>query len=209
MSSPATPLAVSPSRYVSIQPHISLHDDFLSLEECEHFKQLALDEIKASTVVDTDTGESVLFDHRTSYGMFFTRSQDTIVAAVEARIAALVNITIEQTEPFQILRYGPGQEYRPHYDYFDPALKGSATHLNRGGQRIATLIMYLNHVDKGGETSFPNMGIRIIPKPGRAVLFYNTALNGQPDPRTLHAGDPVIDGEKWIATCWMRQGEFV
>jgi prolyl 4-hydroxylase len=196
-------------RMISIEPRIALIDNFLSWEECEHFKQTALASLQKSTVVDNDSGESVEYEHRTSFGMFFERAQDDVIHRVENRIADLIGMPLPNQEPFQILRYGPGQEYRPHYDYFDPALKGSQVHLERGGQRVATLIMYLNDVDQGGDTSFPELGIRTIPRTGRALLFYSLGLNGEPDPLTLHGGDAVVKGEKWIATCWIRQREFV
>jgi prolyl 4-hydroxylase len=196
-------------RIISIEPRVALIDEFLTWEECQHFKQTALHALQQSTVVDNDTGESVPFEHRTSFGMFFERAQDEVIHTVEQRIAQLVNMPLANQEPFQILHYGPGQEYRPHFDYFDPALKGSHIHLDRGGQRLATLIMYLNDVEQGGDTSFPELGIRTIPKTGRALLFYSVGLNGEPDPLTLHGGDAVIQGEKWIATCWIRQREFI
>lgn len=196
-------------RVVSHNPHVELLDDFLSFDECEHLKRRAEEHLQASTVVDNDSGESVAYEHRTSFGMFFQRSQDDIIHRIEQRISALLDVPLTNQEPFQVLRYGVGQEYRPHFDYFDPGLKGSQVHLARGGQRLATVIMYLNTVEHGGDTSFPELGMRVIPKQGRALLFYSLNLNGTPNPMTLHGGDPVIRGEKWIATCWVRQHEFV
>ena len=196
-------------RMISIEPRIALIDNFLTWEECEHFKQTALASLQKSTVVDNDSGDSVEYEHRTSFGMFFERKQDEIIHRVERRISDLIGMPLPNQEPFQMLRYGPGQEYRPHFDYFDPDLKGSHVHLERGGQRVATVIMYLNDVEQGGDTSFPELGIRTIPQTGRALLFYSLGVNGEPDPMTLHGGDAVIKGEKWIATCWIRQREFV
>jgi prolyl 4-hydroxylase len=203
----STPQAYT-SRIISLEPKIILIDDFLTPEECSHLQQAARDKLEKSTVVDNTTGQSVPYDHRSSFGMYFYRNHDEVVCNIEQRIMGLVNVPLLNLEPFQLLRYGPGQEYRAHYDYFDPDIQGSQIHLQRGGQRFATLIMYLNEVEQGGDTGFPNVGIRVIPKVGRAVLFYNVQLNGQPDPMTLHSGDPVVAGEKWITTCWLRQGAF-
>ena len=108
-------------------------------------------------------------------------------------------------EGIQILNYTPGAEYSAHYDFFAYDVKGSLKHLATGGQRVATLIMYLNEVEQGGETAFPELGMRVVPKKGSAVYFEYCNSLGQLDKHTLHAGLPVIKGEKWIATKWMRQ----
>jgi prolyl 4-hydroxylase len=87
-------------------------------------------------------------------------------------------------------------------------LPGSAPHIARGGQRVATLIMYLNEVEEGGETIFPNIDLKVIPVQGSAIYFAYTNTNSQVDPLTYHGGNPVTKGEKWIATKWMRQREY-
>lgn len=114
----------------------------------------------------------------------------------------------ENGEGIQVLSYNIGQEYRPHWDYFDNTTEGGALCYNRGGQRIATLIMYLANTEEGGETIFPKANIQVNPIKGNAVLFYNCTPDGKEDPLTLHGGTPVIKGEKWIATKWIRKGEF-
>ncbi|MGZ5781611.1 MAG: prolyl hydroxylase family protein, partial [Burkholderiaceae bacterium] len=76
------------------------------------------------------------------------------------------------------------------------------------GQRVATLILYLNDVEEGGETEFPEIGLKIIPKAGNALYFAYMNSSSQPDPLTLHAGRPVLKGEKWIATRWVRERAY-
>ena len=115
---------------------------------------------------------------------------------------------IENGEGIQILHYPVGGEYRPHFDYFPPRDPGSQTHLANGGQRVSTLVMYLNDVEQGGETNFPTLQLSVSPKKGAAAYFeYANSLN-QVDPLSLHAGMPVLAGEKWIATKWMRQRRY-
>ena len=114
------------------------------------------------------------------------------------RIAALVNWPLENGEGIQILRYGPGAEYKPHHDYFDPVHPGTATILRRGGQRVGTVVMYLNTPDKGGATVFPDVGLDVAPVRGNAVFFAYDRPH--PSTRTLHGGAPVIAGVKWVAT---------
>ena len=119
-------------------------------------------------------------------------------------MAIISNPPLAHCEPLTLLRYQTGEEYRPHRDYLPPARLATADGI-RGGQRRFTAFVYLNPVESGGETDFPGLGIRIAPKQGRAVFFRNTDADGSPDPRTLHAGTPVIAGEKWLATLWIRE----
>jgi len=107
-----------------------------------------------------------------------------------------------------LLRYLPGQEYRPHRDYLPPSTPGNTNAPEAPGQRVNTVFCYLNDVEEGGETSFPLQQIKIEPYRGRVVFFKNLLPNGQPDSTTLHAGMPVIRGEKWLATLWTRERRF-
>jgi prolyl 4-hydroxylase len=138
--------------------------------------------------------------------MFFQRAENELVRRIEARIARLVNWPEENGEGLQILHYGPGTEYKPHYDYFDPAQPGTPGILQRGGQRVGTLVMYLGEPAKGGGTVFPDVHLEVAPKRGNAVFF--SYERPHPSTRTLHGGTPVLEGEKWIATKWLRERRF-
>ena len=187
-------------------PDVVLFANLLSASECEALINSARPRLSRSLTVDTRTGAEALNAARTSEGMFFMRGENELVQRVETRIARVLGWPRENGEGLQVLRYGPGAEYQPHYDFFDPAEPGTPALLKRGGQRVATLIMYLNQPEKGGATDFPDLGLRVEPRRGQAV-FFNYAL---PDlaSRTLHGGAPVLAGEKWIATKWLRQREF-
>jgi prolyl 4-hydroxylase len=119
---------------------------------------------------------------------------------------ALLGWPIENGEGMQILRYRPGAEYKPHYDYFDPALSGTPGILKRGGQRVGSLVCYLNTPAKGGATVFPDVHLDVAPVKGNAVFF--SYDRPHPMTRSLHGGAPVIEGEKWVATKWLREGRF-
>jgi prolyl 4-hydroxylase len=138
--------------------------------------------------------------------MFFQRGENELVRRIEQRIARLVNWPEENGEGLQILQYGPGAEYKPHYDYFDPAEPGTPTIVKRGGQRVGTLVMYLAEPGKGGGTVFPDVHLEVAPRKGNAVFF--SYERPHPSTRTLHGGQPVIEGEKWIATKWLRERRF-
>ena len=190
-----------------LAPRVVVFGDLLSSEECDEMIALAGARLARSETVQTDTGGSEVNEARTSQGMFFDRGEHPVVGRIEARMAALLDWPLENGEGLQVLRYGPGAEYKPHYDYFDPAHSGTPTILTRGGQRVASLVCYLNTPAQGGATVFPDVQLDVAPVKGNAVFFsYDRA---HPATKTLHGGAPVVAGEKWVATKWLREGRFV
>ena len=104
-----------------------------------------------------------------------------------------------------VLHYAVDQEYKAHHDYFKFDKPGREKAFKTGGQRIATVLMYLADVDEGGETAFPKVKISVKPKKGDAILFYNVTPEGELDTKTLHGSLPVVSGEKWTCTKWLRE----
>lgn len=188
------------------EPRIVVFGGLLSDEECDELMALAGARLVRSETVKTDTGTSEVNEARTSDGMFFQRGENALCERIERRIAALLRWPLENGEGLQVLRYRPGAEYKPHYDYFDPTQPGTPTILKRGGQRVGTLVMYLNSPAKGGATVFPDVKLEVAPLKGNAVFF--SYDRPHPMTRTLHGGAPVVEGEKWVATKWLREGEF-
>jgi prolyl 4-hydroxylase len=188
-------------------PRIVVFGGLLSDDECDALVALAQPRLMRSETVDNSTGGSEVNAARTSDGMFFERGETALIDRIERRIAALVNWPLDHGEGLQILRYRPGAEYRPHHDYFDPAHSGTATILKRGGQRVGTLVMYLNTPAAGGATTFPDITLEVAPIKGNAVFFSYDRPHAVT--RTLHGGAPVVEGEKWVATKWLREGVFV
>jgi prolyl 4-hydroxylase len=195
------------SLVLSLQsPRLCVFDGFLSAEECMALMQSAGERLTRSETVRVGASGNEVNDARTSDGMFFERGETDLCRRIEARIAALFNWPVERGEGLQILRYRAGAEYKPHFDYFDPRHAGTPAILSRGGQRVATLIMYLSTPAQGGATIFPDAGLSVAPREGRAVFFsYDRA---DPATLTLHGGAPVREGEKWVATKWLRQRRF-
>ena len=195
--------------FVIESPRVVLFGNLLSDEECDLLVSLSRDKLERSSVVNASTGAYDIHPHRTSSGTYFRRGENELLQRLERRIAELVECPVEQGEPIQVLHYEPGGEYKPHYDYFDPAHPGNQEVLAQGGQRIATLIMYLNDVTCGGSTVFPEVGLNVLPHKGHAVYFAYCDDAGALDVRTLHGGSPVKSGEKWIATKWFRQQPYI
>lgn len=190
------------------RPHITLFENFLSAQECVALIALSKTRLERSPVVNPVTGDDLLDPVRTSMGAMFQVAEYPLLESIEARIAAVVGIPVEHGEGIQILNYKPGGEYRPHYDYFDASKAGEAKQTEVGGQRVATLVMYLNTVPAGGATAFPKIGLEVSPVQGHAVLFSYRLPDGSMDASSLHAGLPVTEGEKWIATKWLRERPY-
>ena len=183
-------------------PRVIVFGNLLGQDECDKLVALARPRITASSVIDMQSGGNKQDEGRTSSGMAFRRGETKLIERIERRIAALLQWPYENGEALQILRYAVGQEYKPHYDYVDPTQPGALPFLARGGQRVASLVMYLNTPPRGGATNFPDVGLEVAAVKGNAVFFsYDKA---DPSTGTLHGGMPVIAGEKWVATKWLR-----
>ena len=184
-------------------PALRVLNDLLSKEECEALIAQAKPRLERAKIVDS-AGKQQIDARRTSEGMFFGIGESPLIKTIEKRIASLLSIPIDHGEGLQVLHYLPGQQYEPHHDWFDPEQPGFAAITAKGGQRIASLVMYLNTPDAGGGTAFPEVGLTVTALRGSAVYFaYDTG-----DTTSLHAGLPVLKGEKWIATKWLRERPF-
>ncbi|GAB2914882.1 hypothetical protein GCM10027093_61820 [Paraburkholderia jirisanensis] len=191
------------------RPQLILFGNVLSDSECEQLIERSRDSLRRSTTVNTDDGSEDVIQNRTSEGLYYQRAEDAFIETLDRRFAALTNSPVENGEGLQILHYPVGAEYRPHFDFFPPWQAGSTLHTARGGQRVATLIVYLNDVPGGGATIFPDAGMAVEARRGHAVYFRYTNRAGQVDPLSLHGGAPVTAGDKWIATKWVRERAYV
>jgi len=188
-------------------PRVVVFGGLLSDDECDALVAAARPRMSRSETVVYETGGNEVNAARTSEGMFFGRGELALCARIEARIGALLGWPVENGEGLQILHYRPGAEYKPHHDYFDPQQPGMASVLKRGGQRVGTVVMYLNTPEAGGGTVFPDVAFEVAPIKGNAVFF--SYDRPHPTTRTLHGGSPVVAGEKWVATKWLREREFI
>jgi prolyl 4-hydroxylase len=191
------------------RPVIALLANVLSAAECDELIALARPRLKPSTVVDPVTGANEVAQYRNSEGTFFRLQEIPFIAALDQRISRLMSCPIEHGEGLQVLRYDTGAQSAPHFDFLIPSNTTNEQSLARSGQRISSLVVYLNDVESGGETTFPESGLSICPKKGNAVYFEYCNSRHQVDPLSLHAGAPVVAGEKWVLTKWMRQRRFI
>ncbi|XP_074349130.1 putative prolyl 4-hydroxylase 6 isoform X3 [Apium graveolens] len=212
-----------PTRVIQLswRPRAFLYKNFLTDEECDHLILLAKDKLEKSMVADNDSGESIASDVRTSSGMFLMKAQDEVVSGIESRIAAWTFLPVENGEAMQVLHYEHGEKYEPHYDFFR-----DKANQELGGHRVATVLMYLSNVERGGETVFPrseedtktkddsmsdcakNGYSAVKPQKGDALLFFSLHPDARTDSLSLHGSCPVIEGEKWSATKWIHVRSF-
>jgi tetratricopeptide (TPR) repeat protein len=192
------------------EPEIVVLDNILSDVECELLIDLSRPRLRRTPTFDpkNPTGKGKISSERTSEGMGFLRAENPLIRTLETRIAKLMNVPIENGEELQVLHYATGAEYRPHYDFFPPEDPNSAMYMQRGGQRVATLVLYLNDVEGGGETIFPELDFAVAPSKGGGVYFSYCDDKGTLNRSTLHGGAPVTSGEKWITTKWVRQRAY-
>ncbi|XP_057866503.1 probable prolyl 4-hydroxylase 3 [Cryptomeria japonica] len=207
---------------LSWEPRAFLYHNFLAKDECEYLINIAKPHMVKSMVVDSKTGGSMDSNVRTSSGWFLNRGQDKIIRRIEKRIADFSHIPVEHGEGLHVLHYEVEQKYDAHYDYFSDTIN-----VKNGGQRGATMLMYLSDVEKGGETVFPQSkvnsssvpwwdelsecgrsGLSVRPKMGDALLFWSVKPDASLDPSSLHGSCPVIQGNKWSATKWMRLNKY-
>lgn len=192
-------------RLVAWEPRAFCFSGFLSEDECLHVVATAGPRLTSSRVVRS-SGERDRFEGRSSGEMAFVAPHKTIVVwNIEQRMARYALLPADNGEPLVILRYGPGDEYVTHTDYCDPAAPGAVEFLKRGGQRIATFLIYLNDVPAGGETEFQLTGASVKPRRAMGFLFWNVRPDGSIDPNSRHAGMPVQKGQKWLASKWLRE----
>jgi len=173
--------------------------DFLTLAECE----------RLCLMVDQTARPSAL--HEVGYESGFRTSYsgdidpyDSFVKGISRRIDDILGLDPKIGEAIQGQRYLPGQEFKPHNDWFYTSEKYWQHERKRGGQRSWTAMVFLNEVEKGGETQFVDIGIRIEPKPGVLLIWNNALPDGRPNEATMHAGLPVLSGSKYIITKWYR-----
>jgi prolyl 4-hydroxylase len=188
-------------------PRVVLLDDLLSDEECDAICRLASASLTAGFVHDSEQVQPVRQDDTRKVDVANADLQrDPLLAKIESRIEALTGWPRERGEPMLVQRYGEEGKFKEHFDFFLEETEYYEKAIEHGGQRVATLIIYLQKPERGGATYMANLGLRVVPNKGSALFFTYPTPSTQSG--TLHAGDPVLAGEKWIMTKWFRQSMY-
>ncbi|XP_017149969.1 prolyl 4-hydroxylase subunit alpha-1-like isoform X1 [Drosophila miranda] len=196
------PFKVEP---LSQDPYIAMYHDVIYDSEIEELKDNAFPDMERSKVY-TYSDEDSKNTGRTSMSAFQTDHQYRAVTKVNRRVMHMTGFEVladGSSDELLVLNYATAAQYLTHSDYFGPQY---SEYIQRG-DRIATVLFYLNDVEQGGKTVFPRLGIFRSPMKGSAVVFYNMNSSLQGDPRTEHGGCPVLVGTKWAATKWIYSAE--
>lgn len=177
-------------------------DNFLTPEECDYIMNISKDKLVTSRVYSEDA--DLVSDVRDSEQCWL-KDDDEFMKKLSERIAEITDTKIEDQEEFQVVRYKEGGYYRAHYDACDWRKENCSRFEGDRGTRFITFIMYLNDDFEGGETHFPMIDKKLVPKKGKAAIFYNTGEDGKVLDKALHGGLDVKNGTKWICNKWIRR----
>ncbi len=191
-------LAEVEAEILSDDPRITIHRGLFSAAECKYLMLLGTPWLERARVIDEATGAGVIDSIRDAdTSSFPPLAEDLVVQQINACIATASGTDKAWGEPLTILRYQSGQQYRPHHD----AGAQAARHW--------TALIWLNDDYEGGETDFPDVGLRVKGGVGDLLLFHNVTADGASDPRMMHAGLPVTSGVKWMASRWIRGRDYL
>jgi hypothetical protein len=192
-------------RALSREPRVMVFEGLASPAICDWIVGQAGPGLRPAEVYVGASGTGVSRARTNSAAELTLYDGDLMVQAVRTRLAAALGLSICNMEAPQVLHYTVGQQFLPHFDFFDAALPAEAVEMAGGGQRVATALLYLNDEGlEGGETDFPRLGFKHRGRKGDALVFFNVDSAGQPDRRTLHAGLAPTRGEKWLLSQWIR-----
>lgn len=184
-------------------PRIETIPDLLPPWVCDYVMTLAEPLLQRGMVVDASGGESVQDERSNRVMNFGLSNSDVILELINNRLAEAAGMPAENAEGLGVLHYTPGERYRPHVDYIADT-PANAAHLAARGQRVRTLLVYLNEGFEGGATEFPHLELAYRPPRGSAVMFDSVKADGSVDPMTLHTGAPTTRGDKWVISKWFR-----
>jgi len=191
---------------LSSAPRIAMARHFISPGACDWLIALARPHLARAQTFDVESGQTVDDGARTnSVAEFLPERIDTVVAFVRARIAAFTGMPPSALETSQVLHYAVGEVFAPHYDFLNAKHAGHARQVAEYGQRVLTVLVYLNEKYEDGETQFPKLGRGFKGRKGDALIFWNVTPDGAPDPLTLHMGSAPASGEKWLFSQWIRR----
>lgn len=182
-------------RLIHNDPPIYVIDNFLSPNECKYIIQMSEKKVKTSLVVDPNSGAGVEHPSRTSQSFYHGYDIKWLIS----RVQRLTGLSQEYQEPTQVARYVKGQFYQSHHDALD--------NIGNDGQRVGTVLMYLNNVSSGGATFFNNLNLRVQPKEGMAVVFFPAKMDGTIEQKSLHTAE-TADDLKWVSQIWLRNKPY-
>ena len=182
-------------------PLFQITEDFLTPDECQSLIELAKSNLKKSAILHGNTGKREISSLRTSYDCSIPIDHK-LTTLIFDKVSKILGIEKSRFEAVTIIRYQSGELFDMHSDYFHSKVDKEIFH--KGGQRVSTALIYLNEPEAGGETFFPRVRLIEKPKTGK-MLYFQYDYDDEINSKTVHKGMPVEQGEKWVATVWVRQ----
>ncbi|XP_043212723.1 prolyl 4-hydroxylase subunit alpha-1-like isoform X3 [Amphibalanus amphitrite] len=187
-----------------LKPHLVMYHDVMYDSEIEAIKQLASPRLARATVQNSKTGQLETASYRISKSAWLKQGEHPLVDQVNRRVAQLTGLNLDTAEELQVVNYGMGGHYEPHFDFARKEETNAFKSLGTGN-RIATFIFYMSDVEAGGATVFPEIGAAVWPRKGSAAFWYNLHRSGEGDYDTRHAACPVLIGSKWVSNKWIHE----
>uniref|UniRef100_A0A1I8I3T1 procollagen-proline 4-dioxygenase n=1 Tax=Macrostomum lignano TaxID=282301 RepID=A0A1I8I3T1_9PLAT len=208
------------------RPLIVLWHGIIGTAETATIRQLAEPRLRRATVQDPATGRLVTARYRISKSAWLQSVLHPAIENLDRRIELLTGLSVASAEELQgpplvctkqlnksiysesnlflqVVNYGLGGHYEPHYDF---AHRREVNSFERAqGNRIATLLYYLSDVPAGGATVFTDLGVRLLPTRGSAAFWFNLKRSGEGEMLTRHAACPVLHGSKWVMNKWFHE----
>ena len=192
---------------INDDPLVYVLEDYIKNEEVKHIIEAAQPQLRRAIVSAEKAG--LQSAGRTGRNCWVSHHHDNVISAVSKRISDLVGIPLENAESLQVIHYNETQEYAPHYDAWDATTERGKRCMVKGGQRLVTCLLYLNDVEEGGGTCFPQLDLEVRAVKGRMVIFHNCDPGTNiRHPSSLHGGMPVLAGEKWACNFWFRERSY-
>ncbi|XP_050664933.1 prolyl 4-hydroxylase subunit alpha-1-like isoform X13 [Leptidea sinapis] len=188
--------------YLYRDPDIVMYYDVLSDNEIDIIKQLATPNFHRAVVLDIENSESKAVYYRISKSAWLHDDESPTIARVSRRVSHFTNLDMSSAEELQVVNYGIGGHYTPHYDYYRP---NEESFKDKAGDRIATVLFYMSDVAQGGATVFVDIGVSVFPVKGAALVWMNLHRSGEGDLATRHAACPVLLGSKWACNKWIHE----
>ncbi|XP_055353899.1 prolyl 4-hydroxylase subunit alpha-2-like [Paramacrobiotus metropolitanus] len=196
---------------VYIDPEILILHDIILDSQIIRLREIGYHHLVRGRIVDENNPNGTEFENalvtkdRIAKIAFLDPALDPVIPTVNRYIGYATNLDHAVAEDLQVNNYGIGGHFAPHHDYFGNIKNPDAVTDEEWGDRIATLLIYMTNVEAGGATVFPLLNLTLFPEKGSAAFWYNKFKDGFPDWRTLHAGCPVLSGNKWVSNKWFRE----
>ncbi|XP_022104753.1 prolyl 4-hydroxylase subunit alpha-1-like isoform X2 [Acanthaster planci] len=185
-------------------PRLIIYHDILDDREIAKVKELAAPRLNRATIQNPVTGKLEYADYRISKSAWLREDLDPMVTSIRRRVSDYSGLELATAEELQVVNYGIGGHYEPHFDFARKEETNAFKDLGTGN-RIATMLFYMSDVPAGGATVFPMVGARLLPKKGTGAFWYNLFPSGEGDFDTRHAACPVLVGSKWVSNIWIHE----